>query len=175
MKGWSTLAGNVTIRQLQRGILPDIKGQFMKGWSILVLCAATKHPGGVLTNTKEQFMKRWSTLAGNVTIRQLQRGILPNTKGRFMKGWSILAGIVTIRQLQRGILPDTKEQFMKGWSTLVLCASTKHPRKPLLTITGKRLTLNSNFLFAKCTKLLRNVSKCLVLIFAWQSFHWHKQ
>ena len=120
-------------------------------------------------------MKGWSTLAGNVTIRQLRRIILPNTKEQFMKGWSTLAGNVTIRQLQRGVLPNTKEQFMKGWGTIVLCAATKHPGGPLLTITGRKLILNSNFLFSKRIKLLRNVSKCLVLISAWQSFYWPQQ
>ena len=59
MKGSSTLVGNVIIRQLQKGILP---------------------------NTKEQFMKGLSTLAGNVTIRQLQNLVLPDTKEHFMKG-----------------------------------------------------------------------------------------
>ena len=31
MKGWSTLAGNVTIRKLQSLVVPNTKGQFMKG------------------------------------------------------------------------------------------------------------------------------------------------
>ena len=46
MKGLSTHVGNVTLRQLQRSILLNTEEQFMKGWSTLVLCAATKHPGG---------------------------------------------------------------------------------------------------------------------------------
>ena len=61
---------------------------------------------------------------------------------------------------------------MKGWSTIVLCAATKHPGGHLLTITGIKLILNSNF---KLYKITKKVSKSLVLIFALQSFHWHEQ
>ena len=55
----STLAGNVTIRQLLRVILFNIKEQFMNGCS---------------------------TLVGNVTMRQLLRVILIDTKKHFMRG-----------------------------------------------------------------------------------------
>ena len=56
MKESNTLVGNVTIKQLKRDTLLDIKGLYMK---------------------------ESNTLVGNVTIKQLQRQILLHTKGQY--------------------------------------------------------------------------------------------
>ena len=57
---------------------------------------------------KGQHMKALNILAGNVTMKQLQREVLINTKGQYMKVLNILAGNVTMKQLQREILLNTK-------------------------------------------------------------------
>ena len=49
------------------------------------------------------YMKESNTLAGNATIKQLQRGILRNTKGQYMKESNTLEDNVTIKQLQKEI------------------------------------------------------------------------
>ena len=58
MMDLSFVAVNATTKQLQKRILPDTKGQYMK---------------------------ESNTLAVNATIKQVQREILLNTKGRYMK------------------------------------------------------------------------------------------
>ena len=66
-------AGNATIEQLQREILP---------------------------NTKRHYMKGSNTLAGNATIKQLQRQVLLDTKEQYMKESNTLAGNASIKQAQ---------------------------------------------------------------------------
>ena len=57
MKESNTLVGNATIKQLQKEVLPNIKGQYMKDSNIL---------------------------ADNATIKQLQKEVLANTRGQYM-------------------------------------------------------------------------------------------
>ena len=85
-EGANTLVGNVTIKQLKRETLLNIKGQYMMGSN---------------------------TLVGNATIKQQQKEVSLNTKGQYMKESSILADNATIKQFQRAILLDIKGQHMQ--------------------------------------------------------------
>ena len=77
--------GNMTIRQLQKAIL---------------------------LNTEGQYMKYSNTLAEYVTIKQLKRDIWLNTKGQYIKESNILAGNAINNFLGREILLNTKGQYM---------------------------------------------------------------
>ena len=46
---------------------------------------------GILVNKKGRYMKDSNTLADNVTIKQLQRKMLLNTRGQYMKELNTLA------------------------------------------------------------------------------------
>ena len=70
-------------------------------------------------STKGQYMEESNILAGNVTIKQLQRVVLLDTKGQYMKELNTLAGYATIKQRQRVILMNTKRQFMKEQIPLI--------------------------------------------------------
>ena len=73
--------GNVTMKQLQREVLINTKGQYMKVLNIL---------------------------AGNVTMKQLQREILLKTKGQYMKESNTIVGNAANNFLRRKILRNIK-------------------------------------------------------------------
>ena len=62
-------------------------------------------------------MKESNTLAGSVTIKQLQRAILLNMKEQYMKKSNFLAGNAIIEHLQKNVMLDTKGQYMKLFSS----------------------------------------------------------
>ena len=86
MKESNTLADNATIKQHQKEIL---------------------------LNTKGQYMKESSTLAANATIKQHQKDILLDTKGQYMKESSTLVWIVTSNSLPKQISQGIKEIYIK--------------------------------------------------------------
>ena len=57
------------------------------------------------------------TLAGNATIKQLQREILLNTKEQYMKESNTLVGNATIKQHPKEILLNTKGQYKRVSNT----------------------------------------------------------
>ena len=57
-------------------------------------------------------MKESNTIAGNATIKQLQRDVLLDTKGQYMKKSNTIPGNATIEQLQREVFLSTKGQYM---------------------------------------------------------------
>ena len=59
-------------------------------------------------------MKESNTLAGSVTIKQLQRAILLNMKEQYMKKSNFLAGNAIIKQLEREVLQDTISLYIKA-------------------------------------------------------------
>ena len=64
MKESNTLAGNATIKQHQKEILLDTKGQYMKVSNTLVYNATIKqHKNEILLDTKGKYMKVSNTLA----------------------------------------------------------------------------------------------------------------
>ena len=69
MKESNILVGDVTIKQLQRVILLNTKGQYIKE-SYIPAGSATEME--VWFNTKGHIMMESSILAGNVTIKPLQ-------------------------------------------------------------------------------------------------------
>ena len=81
MKESNTLARNVTIKQHQRVVLLNIKGQYMRESNTLAGNASIKHlQSPPLQSIKEQYMKVLNTLAGNATRNLQARLILLNTK-----------------------------------------------------------------------------------------------
>ena len=65
--------GNATIKQHQKEILLNTKGQYMKESNILVDNATIKqHQKEVLIDTKGQYMKESNTLADNAGNISLQ-------------------------------------------------------------------------------------------------------
>ena len=58
----------------------------------------------ILLDIKRQFTKELDNLAGNATIRQIQKEILLSPKPQYMQELNIPAGNATIKQLQRAIL-----------------------------------------------------------------------
>ena len=69
---------NATIKQIQRGILLNKKGQYMKDSNTLAGNATIKrHPKEILLNTKGQYTKASNNHAGTATIKQLERQVLP--------------------------------------------------------------------------------------------------
>ena len=52
-------------------------------------------------------MKESNSLAGNATIKQLQREILLNTKGQYMKESNTLVDNVAYNFLRKEVLQDT--------------------------------------------------------------------
>ena len=57
-------------------------------------------------------MKESNTIAGNATIKQLQRDVLLDTKGQYMKKSNTIPGNATIKKLQKEVLLSTKGQYM---------------------------------------------------------------
>ena len=49
-----------------------------------------------------------NTIAGNVTMKQLQREVLFDTKGQYMKESNTLEGNATIKEQQKKIFFDAK-------------------------------------------------------------------
>ena len=93
MKEWNTLEGNATIKQLQREVSPDTKGQYMKESRILAGNATNNFLiRNLLLNSKRHSMKELNIFAGNVSNNFLGRQVLINIKGQSMKDSNILAG-----------------------------------------------------------------------------------
>ena len=111
MKVANILVGYATMKLLQREILLNIKGEYMKESNILVGNAAcNSRTREILLNTKGQYMKESNSLAANATIKQVQRPFLLNTKGQYMKESSTLANIVASNTLVGQISDGTKEK-----------------------------------------------------------------
>ena len=86
MKESITFVGIATIKQLQKDVSLNTKGQYMKGSN---------------------------TLVGNAIIKQPQILILHNIKGQYMNESNTLADFANNNFLKRDILLDTKEKYMK--------------------------------------------------------------
>ena len=68
MKVANTFSGNVTIKQLQKKILFNTKGQHVKESNTLADNAPTKQvPREILLDMKGQYMKESNTQAGKMT------------------------------------------------------------------------------------------------------------
>ena len=81
----------------------------MKESNFLVGNATIKqHQKEILLNTKGQYMKESNILVGNATIKQNQKEILLNTKGQYMKELDSFAGFVISNILQGKILKTSK-------------------------------------------------------------------
>ena len=78
-------------------------------------------------------MKESNTLAGNATIKQVQRAILVSIKGQCMKESNILAGNATIKQAQKAPLLNMKGQYIKESNTLAMQLSSKYKEKSART------------------------------------------
>ena len=115
MKELNSLAGNATMKQLQRGVLLNKKGQQLHKLELDIhaeIVTIKQLPRVFWRNTKGLYMKESNIFAGNTTIKQLQRIILLNTEGQYMMEF-FLVGNTIIEQLKRIILPNTKWQSMK--------------------------------------------------------------
>ena len=66
----------------------------------------------VFVNTKGQYMKELNILVSNVTIKQLQRAISLNIQGKHIKELDSHAGIVISNMLPGQIFQNTKEIYM---------------------------------------------------------------
>ena len=131
MKESNTLADNATIKQLQKTVFLNTKGQLMKESNTLACNAATKQfQSRILLDIEEQCMKESNILASNAIIKQLQKKVLIDTKWQFMKELNTLAGNASIKQLQSQILIDTKRQYMKELYTHVRSCRIKTEKKP---------------------------------------------
>ena len=71
MKALNILASNVTMKQLQREVLINTKGQ----------CNCEATATGDLTKHEKQYMKESNTIVGNAANNFLRRKILRNIKG----------------------------------------------------------------------------------------------
>ena len=86
MKESNTLAGNATIKQLQKEVLLNIKRQYMKESNTHVYNAEKNLLLiQIWLNTKGKYMKKSNTFVCNVTINHPLRQILPDTTGQYMR------------------------------------------------------------------------------------------
>ena len=88
-----------------------------------------------LGETSKQYLMVSNTIAGNATMKQLQREVLFHTKGQYMKESNTLEGNVTIRQQQKEIFCDTKVQYMKQSNNHAGNATMMQHQKEILLIT----------------------------------------
>ena len=108
------------------------------------------------------------TVAGNATIKQLQRAILQDTKWQFMKESNFIAGNATIKQLQRIILLNTKGQYMKESNILANNVVKKfHQREVLQETISLYIKAIENYKHPGvevCRAVVIFLLKCLLLI-----------
>ena len=93
---------NATIKQHQKEILLDTKGQYMKESNTLASYVAnTFRRREIWIHTKGQYIKESNTFADNAKNISLQKEVWLNTKGEHMKEFRMLLYTYTIGLYQK--------------------------------------------------------------------------